>query len=110
VVLEFGVSPARLCLRNEDYSNRPASSPFLVFCSFPVLQREMRFVYCSFPVSFPLVSRFLPIGRKVETNMLGKGVLPPVLLQPSGFDSLPGPFAHCALTDTHFARDILGAC
>ena len=32
---------------------KACSFPFLASCSFPILQRKLRFVSCSFPVSFP---------------------------------------------------------
>ena len=34
------------------------SFPFLPSCPFPILQRKLHFVSCSFPVSFPFVSSF----------------------------------------------------
>ena len=94
---------------NEDPLKMPSSFPLFIFWPFPVLQRKPRFVSSSFPVSFPFVSRFLPIGGNLETNASGERILPAVFHQPPGFDSLPRQLAHSALTHAHLAGDVLGA-
>ena len=61
---------------NEDPLKKTFSFPFLVFGSFPILQRKPLFVSCSFPCSFPFVSCFPPIGAKLETNASNRAHIP----------------------------------
>jgi len=63
--------------------------PFIVhqFTWFPVLQRKGAFISSPFPVSLPLVSRFLSLGRESETSLrLSDCILPSILPESAGFN------------------------
>jgi hypothetical protein len=69
----------------------PSSFSLFIFGPFPFLQRKPRFVSCSFPVSLPFVSRFLPIDlQRLARRGRGRRCLPALLSAQRAFGD--GPF------------------